>query len=410
MKPSSQKKRRKEADMETATCDEEHGQDDYEGALELQSKQSRNGSEVIKVDEKAGEKVALGSSCHSSSGSSTSGSSCGNSSCGSGSTSTKEISLCNPAKSCSEKGYYMLVKVRQSNVCQIRLLDAMTNEVLWSTVAQEGYEFTYNPTRNMMIGSCRAGKQYIWDLGTGQRAGLVCRYVTEASPLFNFYSVSSTGDRMLVFNATTVEILDLIELSSLLFISGFINLARVCFSGDGSHVICDETGLGIIVVYSAVNGKKVSSFRAAFIERDLVCSLNGVYCGAHSYGCISVWDIQTGELQLCIDHKAGCFCFGKDDEYLVAIQCYSRRITTWALATGDMLFDGFVSSVLYLTPLIHFSVSASAVVLRGHGDGGHYTLEIDPLTGNEMGRGDVMRDKTTLPLKMYVRGALSILL
>jgi WD40 repeat protein len=206
-----------------------------------------------------------------------------------------------------------------------------------------------------------------------------------------------------------VEILDLIELSSLLFISGFTNFVRVCFSGDGSHVICNETGLGITVVYSAVNAKKVSSFGAAFVVRDFVCSLNGVYCGAHSYDGISVWDIQTGELKLCIEHKAGCFCFGKDDEYLVAVQCYSHRITTWDLAAGDMLFDGFVSSVLYVTPLMHFSVSASAVVLRGHGDGIHYTLEIDPLTGNEIGRGDAIRDES-LPLKMYVRGALSILL
>jgi hypothetical protein len=111
-------------------------------------------------------------------------------------------------------------------------------------------------------------------------------------------------------------------------------------------------------------------------------------------------------IEIC---RSGIVYFGKDDEYLVAIQCHSRRITTWDLAAGDMLFDGFVSSVLYVTPLMHVSVSASAVVLRGHGDGGHYTLEIDPLTGNEMGRGDIIRDES-LPLKMYVGGALSILL
>jgi hypothetical protein len=124
----------------------------------------------------------------------------------------------------------------------------MTNEVLWSTTTKRGLDFTYNPSRNIMVEVSHAGILYIWDMGTGQYECLECEYITctSSNSRYYYYDVSNDRDRLLVFNATTVEMLDLIEFTSLFFISGFTVLTRVCFRGDCSHVICSETKLGVV--------------------------------------------------------------------------------------------------------------------------------------------------------------------
>jgi hypothetical protein len=165
-------------------------------------------------------------------------------------------------------------------------------------------------------------------------------------------------------------------------------------------------------VYSAVNGEKVSSFETEVGARDIVRSLNGVYCGTHRYyDGISIWVIRTDDMTHRFRYEADWFCFGKDGEYVVAIHGSALLMKTWDLASGDMLFSGKLSSMLAAgVPMLQFSVSSSAVVLRGSGNGLHYTLEIDPLSGKEIGRGDGVRHVDFLPMKMFVREALSILL
>jgi WD40 repeat protein len=200
---------------------------------------------------------------------------------------------------------------------------------------------------------------------------LECAYITCTSPnsRYYYYDVSNDGDHLLVFNATTIEMLDLIEFTSLFFMSGFTVLTRVCFSGDCSHVICSETKLGVMGVFSAVNGEKVSSFETEVGARDVVCSLNGVYCGTHRYyDGISIWDIRTGDMTHRFRHEADWFCFGKDGEYVVAIHGFALLMKTWDLASGDILFSCNSSMLAAGLPTLQFSVSSSAVVLRGSGN------------------------------------------
>jgi hypothetical protein len=115
-------------------CDQEHEQDNRDQGREQQSRQLRNRSVVLKAAENTTfSNISSGSSSSLNSSSSSGG--------------AKEISPDNPGKAGSDKGYYLLADANIFDVHHICLLDAMTNEVLWSTTTKRGLDFTYNPSR-----------------------------------------------------------------------------------------------------------------------------------------------------------------------------------------------------------------------------------------------------------------------
>jgi WD40 repeat protein len=287
----------------------------------------------------------------------------------------------------------------------------MTNEVLWSTKGKRGYDYTYSPARNVMIAISEADRATgdVWNLSTGQQQLLTFQHIVHSQRRCWSYDVSATGNHIMVYNEEAVEVWDLSELKFLLVIAGLNKLERACFNGDGSLVICRVEGE--IVVFDVANGEKISSFECSLYIQNLVCSPSGTYCGSNSYrDKIDIWNIRTGEMKLSKHYHIDSFCFAKDDEYVVTIYSSPCRMTTWDLASGTILFEGIIWVFRRCQPAVQLSVSSSTVVLRGHMAWAQFTLEVDPLSGKEVARGEEAYGEPPISTKLYIHGALTILL
>jgi hypothetical protein len=314
-----------------------------------------------------------------------------------------------PAKPCSEKGYYLLAAKKDfQNTDCIHLLDAMTNELLWSAEGKDIFDFSYSPARNLIIESSRerGGGVNVWDLVTCQCERLPFKHIEWTFPGWGSYCISNAGDRLVVFNIKAFELWDLCELKFLFVIKGFSVLLAACFNGDDSRVVCGEEKTRVILVYDAVNGDKISSFDSFFDVRSFVCSP----IGSHNHDTVCVWDIHAGHTKLHVSHEISCFCFGRNDEHIVAVNAFNCQMTTWELVSGDVIFKGIIPSVRNFLPMLQFSVASSNVVIRGCFDGFEHTLEIDPLSGKEILRGEQAPYEPVNFVGLIVGSSLSVLL